>query len=182
MANKYSEGYILTTKFYNIANYATILAPKKWNSEEKSDINPEGTTVKKQDNTTTKQILMWNIHSNELHTNVRHPGEYMMCVIIRHLQTCSSPRQTFFYTRSHLSALQNCALLFSTNFQFIFILKECITHFSHWIVSCPIFFKNIVQAFIKFTHSFGVHSNESVYRKKVRLGLEQVFTFTLFWW
>ena len=60
----------------------------------------------------------------------------------------------FFYTRSHLSALQNCALLFSTNFQFIFIFKKCITQFSHWIVSCTIFSKNIVQVFIKFTHSF----------------------------
>ena len=30
----------------------------------------------------------------------------------------------FFYTRSHLSALQNCALLFSTNFQFIFTFKN----------------------------------------------------------
>ena len=30
----------------------------------------------------------------------------------------------FFYTRSHLSALQNCALLFSTNFQIIFIFKK----------------------------------------------------------
>ena len=37
----------------------------------------------------------------------------------------------FFYTRSHLSALQNCALLFSTNFQFIFIFKKCMTQFSH---------------------------------------------------
>ena len=35
------------------------------------------------------------------------------------------------YTRSHLSALQNCALFFSTNFQFIFIFKECITQFNH---------------------------------------------------
>ena len=36
---------------------------------------------------------------------------------------CLVPAQDvqFFYTRSHLSALQNCALLFSTNFQFIFI-------------------------------------------------------------
>ena len=33
----------------------------------------------------------------------------------------------FFYTHSHLSALQNCALLFSINFQFTFILKKCIT-------------------------------------------------------
>ena len=30
----------------------------------------------------------------------------------------------FFYTCSHLIAFQNCALLFSTNFQFIFILKN----------------------------------------------------------
>ena len=40
----------------------------------------------------------------------------------------------FSYTRSHLSALQNCALLFSANFQFIFIFKKCTTQFSHWIV------------------------------------------------
>ena len=33
----------------------------------------------------------------------------------------------FFYTRSHLSALQNCAVLFSTNFQIIFIIKKCTT-------------------------------------------------------
>ena len=30
----------------------------------------------------------------------------------------------FFYTRSHLSALQNCALILSTNFQFIFTFKK----------------------------------------------------------
>ena len=40
----------------------------------------------------------------------------------------------FFYMRSHLSALPNCALLFSTNFQFIFIFKKFTTQFSHWIV------------------------------------------------
>ena len=40
----------------------------------------------------------------------------------------------FFYTRSHFSALQNCAVLFSTNFQFIFIFKKCTKQFSHWIV------------------------------------------------
>ena len=37
----------------------------------------------------------------------------------------------YFYTRSHFSALQNCAVLFSTNFQIIFILKKFITQFSH---------------------------------------------------
>ena len=30
----------------------------------------------------------------------------------------------FFYMRSHLSALQNCALIFSTNFHFIFTFKK----------------------------------------------------------
>ena len=61
----------------------------------------------------------------------------------------------FFYTRSHLSALQNCAVLFSTNFYLFFILKECITQFSHWIVSCANFFSKIIlQLYINFTHSF----------------------------
>ena len=51
----------------------------------------------------------------------------------------------FFYTRSHLSALQNCAVLFSTKFHIIFILKECITQFSYWIVSCAIFFNILIS-------------------------------------
>ena len=54
----------------------------------------------------------------------------------------------FFYTRSHFSALQNCAVFFSTNFQIIFILKECITQFSHWIVSCAILFSKIIYSYI----------------------------------
>ena len=37
----------------------------------------------------------------------------------------------FFYTRFHFSALQNCALLFSTKFQFIFIFKKCTTQFNY---------------------------------------------------
>ena len=37
----------------------------------------------------------------------------------------------FFYTHSHLSALQNSALIFSTNFQFIFTFKKCTTQFNH---------------------------------------------------
>ena len=41
--------------------------------------------------------------------------------------TCSSPRHPLFYTRSHLIALQNCALIFSTSFYFIFTLKKCTT-------------------------------------------------------
>ena len=37
----------------------------------------------------------------------------------------------FFYTHFHLSALQNCELIFSTNFQFIFTFKYCTAQFSH---------------------------------------------------
>ena len=37
----------------------------------------------------------------------------------------------FFYTRSHLSTLQNCALILSINFQFIFTFKNCTTQFRH---------------------------------------------------
>ena len=54
----------------------------------------------------------------------------------------------FFYTRSHFSALQNCAVLFSTNFYIIFILKKCITQLSHWIVSCANFFSKIFYSYI----------------------------------
>ena len=56
--------------------------------------------------------------------------------------------EPFYYTRSHLSALQNCALLFLTNFQFIFIFKKCITQFSHWIVSCTIVFSKILHRYL----------------------------------
>ena len=58
-----------------------------------------------------------------------------------------------FYTRSHLSALQKCALLSSTNLQFIFIFKNAWHNLVIELCRAP-FFKNIVQLFIKFTHSF----------------------------
>ena len=45
----------------------------------------------------------------------------------------------FFYTRSHLSELQNCALLFSTNFQFIFILKNALHNLVIELCSTPFF-------------------------------------------
>ena len=51
----------------------------------------------------------------------------------------------FFYTRSHFSAIQNCALIFSTNFHFIFPLKKCTSQFSYLIVKCA---KNI-QMFLR---------------------------------
>ena len=60
----------------------------------------------------------------------------------------------FFYTRSHLSALQNCALLYSTNFQFIFIFKNALHNLVIELCSAPFFFKNIAQILINLTHSF----------------------------
>ena len=54
----------------------------------------------------------------------------------------------FFYTRSHLNALQNCELLFSINFQLVFIFIKCITQFSHWMVSCAIFLSKILHRYL----------------------------------
>ena len=50
-------------------------------------------------------------------------GHVFMSPIAIHIyrQTWSSPRRPLFYMRSNLSALQNCALNFSTNFQFFHI-------------------------------------------------------------
>ena len=42
---------------------------------------------------------------------------------------------TFFHTGYHLSELKSCTLIFSTNFYFIFVFKQCKTKFSNWIVS-----------------------------------------------
>ena len=53
MANKAREGFILTTKFHNSANYSDLLDPEKQNLEFKAYIQPEGTAVKKQENATT---------------------------------------------------------------------------------------------------------------------------------
>ena len=60
----------------------------------------------------------------------------------------------FFYTHSHLSALQNCALLLSTNFQFIFTIKNALHNVVIELCSALKYFKNILQIFIKVTHSF----------------------------
>ena len=74
--------------------------------------------------------LLWfrSFHLISLVLDVHGKFLYHCCRLV------SAQDVHFFYTRSHLSALQNCALLFSTNFQFIFIFKKCITQFSHWIV------------------------------------------------
>ena len=74
MASKAGEGFLLTTNFYNSANYASLLDPKKRNLEGKAYIQPKGAAIKKQENTTTKQIAMRKIHAKELHMKLGHPG------------------------------------------------------------------------------------------------------------
>ena len=46
-----------------------------------------------------------------------------------------------FYTRSHLSALHNCALLFSTNYQCIFIFKNSYHNLVIALCRAPVFFQ-----------------------------------------
>ena len=65
-ANNGSKEFQLTTKFYNSASGATILVPMKWNPKGKAALHPEGTDFKKQENRTTKQIMMYTSHSNKL--------------------------------------------------------------------------------------------------------------------
>ena len=66
------------------------------------------------------------------------------------LMTCSSPRQTFFYTRSHLNALQNCALFFQPLFSLFSYLNSALHNLVIKLCSAP-FFKWL---FSKFVHSF----------------------------
>ena len=54
-------------------------------------------------------------------------------MVIYHSLLGRDPAQDvhFFYTRSHFSAIENCALIFSINFKFILTFKECTTQFSY---------------------------------------------------
>ena len=54
----------------------------------------------------------------------------------------------FFYTPSHMSAIQNCALIVSTNFQFIFTIKNALHNLVIESFSAPKYFKNISRLFI----------------------------------
>ena len=53
--------------------------------EGKVYIQPKGTDVKKQENTTTKQIVTQNFSANDLHVKLGHPGEERMRVIVKYL-------------------------------------------------------------------------------------------------
>ena len=56
----------MTTNFYRGANNAALLVTNKRNLEEKVDVYPEGTTVNKQEQTTTKQLATQKIHANNI--------------------------------------------------------------------------------------------------------------------
>ena len=85
MANISGEGFLLTTKFYKSAHNADILSPDKRNPEGKSDVQPEGTGVKKQNNTTTKRISLQKIHANNIHKKLGHTREDMMGATVKRL-------------------------------------------------------------------------------------------------
>ena len=65
-------------------------------------------------------LTPWDPVDNGKNTNMK----YGAAEISNTYRLVSAPDIHFFYTSSHLSALQNCALLFSTNFQFILIFKN----------------------------------------------------------
>ena len=81
--------------------------------------------------------LTWSVNKVEDHTTQNCLGCHQdadHAIIINRIRLASGiirlfPTQDvhFFYTCSHLSALLNCALIFSTNFQFIFTFKKCTT-------------------------------------------------------
>ena len=74
MAKHGGKGFILTTRFYKSSNYATILGPYKHNLDGKISIQQEGTAVSIQQQTTTKQLAMQKIHTNDLHAKLGHYG------------------------------------------------------------------------------------------------------------
>ena len=47
--------------------------------ESKAAAKTEGTTVNKQENTTTKKYVAWKIHVNDIHAKLVHPGEDRIC-------------------------------------------------------------------------------------------------------
>ena len=75
MAYKAREGFLLTTKLYKSTNYTSLLTPEKKNLEGKAVLQPEGTSIKKQENTTTRKIATRKIYANELHAKLGHNGE-----------------------------------------------------------------------------------------------------------
>ena len=85
MANKYGEGLLLTTKFYKIANNVDILDPGKQKPEGKGYIQPKGTSVKKQDNTTITKLRRGKFT----------PTKSMRSSAIQDKIVCARPQSTY---------------------------------------------------------------------------------------
>ena len=60
----------------------------------------------------------------------------------------------FFYTRSHLSALKKCALMFPTNFEFIFTFKDALHNLVIALRITLKVFPKYLRLFIEITRSF----------------------------
>ena len=85
MSNHDGKGYLLTINFYKGSNYAALLVPNKRNMEGKVSVHPEGTTVNKQEQKTTKKLTTQKIHANNIHAKLVHPGEERMYATKNHL-------------------------------------------------------------------------------------------------
>ena len=85
MANNYGEGFILTNKLCMNPNEADPLGTKMGNQESNSYMDIEGVDVNKQEKKTTKQVVMWQIQTNGLHTKFINPVEDRMCSTVKHL-------------------------------------------------------------------------------------------------
>ena len=67
--------------------------------------------------------------------------EYQVGIVVENLRLVSAQEGPFFYKHSHLSALQNSALLFSTNFQFIFSFKNALHNLIIELCRAPFIFQ-----------------------------------------
>ena len=85
IVNKSGKEFILTTKFHKSTNDTTLLEPNKRKTEDKTDLQLEGTAVKKQENTTTTKNATHKVHTNKLHVKLVHPGEDRMQATAKHL-------------------------------------------------------------------------------------------------
>ena len=81
--------------------------------------------------------------------------KYSICALDSRKRHVPDQDVQFFYTLSHLSALQNCALYFSTNFQFIFTFKNEVLNLVIELCSAHKLFQKYFTRFFKIvTHSF----------------------------
>ena len=102
MANHDGKGYLLTKNLYKGAKYAALLVPNKRNLEEKATVLTKGTTVNKQEQTTTKKLSMQKIHANNIHVKLSHPKGDMMC---------ATNNQPHYRVNAMLEVLEYCTVV-----------------------------------------------------------------------